>query len=327
MRNRAIRTAIAALAAALVSGAGAAAQPSQGPPVVAIVLTDGKLLPFAVASGSDWQLLPWPRHEFSENQAAVPVPAAIPREWFAPLSSLPSSWRLQTIGGKPTAIHVANPAHWQVATFDAIGFATDYVDPDPDQRSSDFNAGIAVAGDVDTLPVDELDESSPQWAHLVARHAKAFLGADRADAKRRGVHLKGRTTVTVTKELRAGDVSLFNVALDPKHSYEYFEVTVTRPVGSGPQGPACASPTAEYYGFIERRGRTETVKWLSTTTGCDPAEPTLEIVGALRAATGVRLVVEYSGGDRQSFAVVNPGAPESQIRRVARAGDPPRSGK
>src|SRR5215831_7898507 len=170
MRRARTRTAAAALLAALACGVASsgeqAAQP--GPPIVAIVLTDGKLLPLAARAGSDWQLLPWPRHDVQESQEpSVPASvAAIPKEWFAPLTSLPSTWRLEAINGKRTSIHAATPTRWQVATFEAVGLTTDYVDPDPAQRTFDFNAGIAVSGDVDTLPVGELDEASPEWAHL-----------------------------------------------------------------------------------------------------------------------------------------------------------------
>jgi hypothetical protein len=225
---------------------------------------------------------------------------------------------MQAINGERTSIHAVTPTRWQVATFDAVGLATDYVDPDPTQRSFDFNAGIAVSGDIDTLPVRELDEASPEWAHLVARHVKAFLAADHAEAKQRGVHLKGRTTVNTTKDLRAGDVSLYRVELDAKHAYEYFEVTVQRPPAAAPpQG--CPTPSVEYRGMIEQRGRTETVRWLSSTGAvCGTGGAVMEVVGGLRGAAGVRLVVEYSNDRAQSFAVINPVLPESQIRREPR---------
>ena len=173
MPGRATRTA-ATLLAVLGCGAALSGQQAPQPPVVAVVLTDGKLLPLAARSSSDWQMMPWPRHEFQEAQPAPPVPAnaaAIPKNWFTPLAALPSTWRLQPLNGKPTTIHAVSPTRWQIASFDAVGFATDYVDPDPNRRSFDFNAGIAVYGDVDALPTRELDEGSPEWAHLVARHA------------------------------------------------------------------------------------------------------------------------------------------------------------
>ena len=323
MRRPNTRTALAALLAILAGGVSfSGEQPQTGPPVVAIVLTDGKLLPLAAArAGGDWQLLAWPRHELQDGRAPLALPAsaaAIPRDWFSPLPALPSTWRLETINGRRTAIHAAAPTRWQIATFDAIGLSTDYVDPDPAQRSFDFNAGIAVAGDVDTLPIRELDEASPEWAHLVARHAKAFLSADRTDAKARGARLKGRTVATTTKDLRAGDVSLYRVELDAKQAYEYFEATVPRaPSPDAP--PACATPHVEYRGLIERRGRTETVRWLwSSGPACSTAASVTELVGGLRGAGGVRLVVEDSSDRAQSFAVVNPAALQSEIRRGPR---------
>jgi hypothetical protein len=323
------RLAAATLLAVLACGVSSSGQPAPAStPVVAIVLTDGKLLPLATfRAGADWQMLAWPRHALREPQPAPPLPATtamIPREWFAPLTALPSLWRMQPINGARSAIHAAVPTRWQVATFDAVGLATDYVDPDPTQRSFDFNAGIAVAGDIDTLPVRELDEASPEWAHLVARHVKAFVAADRTEAKQRGEHLKGRTSANTTKDLRAGDVSLYRIDVEPKRAYEYFEVTVQRPAAAGASRPACQTPTVEYHGMIELHGRTELVRWLSSTgPACGATDAVMEVVGGLRGAGGVRLVVEYSSDRAQSFAVINPLLPESEIRREPRLAAPP----
>ena len=324
---RAARLAIATLLAVLACGAPSSGQPAPATPVVGVVLTDGKLLPLAaIKAGGDWQLLPWPRHPVRDAQPTLPVPAttgSIPREWFAPLSALPSIWRMQAINGARTAIHATVPTRWQVATFDAIGLATDYVDPDPNERSFDFNAGIAVAGEVETLPVRELDEASPEWAHLVARHVKAFLSADRNEAKQRGVHLKGRTSANTTKDLRAGDVSLYRIDVDPKHAFEYFEVTVQRPPAAGTPPQPCQAPTVEYRGMIELHGKTELVRWLSSSGPvCGASGVVMEVVGGLRGTGGVRLVVEYSNDRVQSFEVINPVLPESQIRREPRVAVP-----
>jgi hypothetical protein len=322
------RTIAAASLAMLVCGTVSSGQPQPpATPVVAIVLTDGKLLPLAVRPASEWQMLPWPRHELAESPTPPSIPAnaaAIPKEWFTPLSTLPATWRLQPINGQPTAIHTAAPTHWQIATFDAVGLATDYVDPDPAQRSFDYNAGIAVSGNAESLPVRELDEASPEWAHLVARHVKAFLNADRADAHRRGVRLKGRTTVTATKELRAGDVSLYRVELEPKRAFEYFEVVVQRPGGADPGRPVnCATASIEYRGVIEQKGRTETVKWLTGEPPiCGDPPAVAEVVGGLRSPDGVRFVLEMSGDDWQSFAIVNPAGPAFQVKRAPRPAGP-----
>ena len=321
------RFAVGTLLAVLACGAPSSGQPAAATPVVAVVLTDGKLLPLAaVRAGGDWQLLPWPRHAVSDAQPSFPVPAttgAIPREWFAPLNALPFTWRMQAINGSRTPIHAMVPTRWQVATFDAIGLTTDYVDPDPNERSFDFNAGIAVAGDVETLPVVELDEASPEWAHLVARHVKSFVAADRNEAKQRGARLKGRTSVNTTKDLRAGDVSLYRVEVDPKHAFEYFEVTVRRPAAAGTPPPPCQAPTVEYRGMIERHGRTEVVRWLSSSGPvCGATGAVMEVVGGLRGAGGVRLVVEYSNDRAQSFAVIDPILPEPQVRREPRVAAP-----
>jgi hypothetical protein len=321
MSGRATRTA-ATLLAVLGCGAALSGQQAPQPPVVAVVLTDGKLLPLAARPSGDWQLLPWPRHGIQESQPALPVPAnaaAIPKNWFTPLAALPSTWRLQPLNGKSTTIHAVSPTRWQIATFDAIGLTTDYLDPDPQKRSFDFNAGIAVAGDVDTLPVQELDEASPEWSRLVARHGKSFAGADRADARRRGLHFKGRSAATIANELRSADVSLYRIEIDSKHWFEYFEAVVPRPHDAGTQGLKCPAPTVEYHGLIEQHGRTQTVRWLSSGgLTCDDTTEATEVIGALHGAEGVRFVVEYGGEDRQSFAVVNPATGEAGMRRGAR---------
>src|SRR5262249_22993769 len=127
----------------------------------------------------------------------------------------------------------------------------------------------------------------------------------------------------MTKDLRGGDVSLFRVELDGKHDYEYFEVTVQRPPDPGAPRASCPTPSVEYRGLIERRGRTETVRWLTTAATCGQSAQTMEVVGAVRGADGVRMVVEYSGDDWQSFAIVNPLGPASQFRSASRAAASP----
>src|SRR5207253_8647009 len=124
------RIAVGTWLAVLACGASSSGQAgAPATPVVGVVLTDGKLLPLATVKpgGGDWQLLPWPRHAAQEPQAGPAVPptaSAIPKEWFAPLPALPSTWRMQAINGARTSIHAAAPTRWQVATFDAIGLLT-----------------------------------------------------------------------------------------------------------------------------------------------------------------------------------------------------------
>jgi hypothetical protein len=310
----------ATLLAVVACGGTLSGQQASSVPAVAVVLTDGKLLPLAARSAAGWQLLPWPHHEFHDGQPEPPSLMAIPKDWFAPLTTLPTTWRFQPINGKRTVIHSAAPTRWQIASFDATGFATDYVDPDSNRRSFDYNAGIAVAGDVEALPVRELDESSPEWNRLVARHAKAFLNAERADARRHQVHLKGHTTTTTASELRTSEVVLSRVELDAKHAYEYFEAIVQRPADADAKRLNCPTQSVEYHGLIEERGRSEVVKWISgAELSCGELTEVMDVVGGLRGADGVRLVVEYSGDDWQTFAIVNPAGPESQIRRGPRA--------
>lgn len=97
-----------------------------GVSAVAIVLTDGKLLPLAAGSGGAWNLLPWPQHESESGEAAPAIPGTvetIPKEWFAPLPTLPTVWRLRPIGGRERTIHSGLPTRWAIATFDAIGLS------------------------------------------------------------------------------------------------------------------------------------------------------------------------------------------------------------
>jgi len=321
------RTLVATLiAVAAIRVTAAPFEQTTGTPVVAIVLTDGKLLPLAARPGDTWQPLAWPRFAVDDPQSLTTLPSsasAIPKPWFAPLPALPSTWRLQAINGRRTIIHTAAPTRWQIATFDTVGLATDYVDPDPARRSFDFNAGIAVSGDIETLPVREADESSPEWAHLVARHAKAFVTADRVEAKRRGLHVKGRSTVVATKELRAADVSLYRVEVDAKHVYQYFEAVVQRPSDVDGKRLPCPGASVEYHGLLEQRGRSETVRWVMTSppTCGDPTEAR-EVIGGLRSSLGVQLVVEDSADNWQTFVVISPDALAATSRRHPRQSQP-----
>jgi hypothetical protein len=300
----------------------AAVQPAPtNAPVVAIMLTNGRLLPLATLSNGEWTLFPWPQHDREDNPSPR-MPAhldTIPQDWFSPLAVLPTTWRMQPVNGQSQFVRTGRPTMWSIAAFDTIGLETDYVDADPDHRESDFNAGIAVDGDLETLPVRQFQESASEWAALVRRHAPAFFDAERADARRQHERFKGRSVAATAKELRSAEVSLYRVDLGHGDAYAYFEAIVRRPGDAESKRFGCPTQSVEYHGLLERRRGREVMKWIAgAALDCGTLTEVMQVLGGVRVGGRVFLVVEYSGDDWQDFAVVDPAGPESKIRRGPR---------
>ena len=279
-------------------------------PVVAIVLTNGKLLPLAARSREGWTLLPWPQHGSEDENPGPTVPASlsdIPKAWFAPLSALPTVWRFQPIGHRPLLIHSGSPAKWEMATFDAIGLVTDYVD----HRVNGYewlDAGIAVAGDVEALPLRRFNAASVQWRDIVTTFANSFVEAERADARSRHQSRRIPSAAALTAQLLKADVELYEVSAAGGLTYYY---DLRRHVYGG--GAKCL---LEVYhrGLMTRDGASLSKKWMAALDdGCDDPSQVMQLVGGVRFHGRVHLVAKYSGDDWETYELLDPADPKAEF--------------
>jgi hypothetical protein len=296
-------TACVALGLWLVVGAVPRAQTSAA--VVAVVLDNGKLLPLAARTGRGWVLLPWPRHDSEDAQPGPVVPASlsdIPEQWHVPLSVLPTIWRFQPIGKRPRSIHSGSPVKWEMATFDTIGLTTDYIDRRayPDVW---FDAGIAVAGDVEALPTRRLTATSAEWRDIVATFAESFVEAERHDARRQHRHRRIPSAPALRAQLLKAEVDLHEVSVAGGLTYYYY-YDLRRYV-HGETGTCLLE--VYHRGLITRDRASLTKKWMAALDdGCDDPPQVMELVGGVRSHGRVRLIAKYSGDDWESYELLDP---------------------
>jgi hypothetical protein len=118
---------------------------------LAIVRTDGALVPIAIFDGREWWNR-WPWAEESGDVKSLKVPATletIPDEWLPAGTRLPVQWTLQRLDGRRRSLRIQRPIRPSGSQLmETIALRSDYpVSPDKvgNQYSSD-EIGVAIAG-------------------------------------------------------------------------------------------------------------------------------------------------------------------------------------
>jgi len=275
---------------------------STAAPVIGVVSTHGLLRPIAAWSGTGWVRLEWPLRESLDAEALPPVPAdiaSIPRNWFAPLDSLPADWRLQLPDGGQQSVRITRPVQSDVFA-GSIAIESTYRDPKLDPVSDD-DAGIAVAGAaVTTLAVSHLSKSSSEWRSIVEHHLDAF---QRAQALPWGGG-RIRAAAALRQWLLRSDVQLWRISRDDG-AYFYFDVT------DGPMLTGSCPHAQSFEGRIDvpAHGPARVLNVQPVNMTCGDMNEGLELVGAVVVRGVTRFVIKSSGDDWQSYKLVDPETP------------------
>ena len=281
-----------------------ASQDTTAPSVVGIFSTNGLLLPLAVWSGSDWSSLPWPMRQTlgSDDQKLPPIPgtvATIPQAWVRPLDSFPTSWRAHLLNAGIRTLGLNSPTGWENAAVESIAIGVDYKGADTDSQCN-FDAGIAVTGDVTTLSVRHLTHTAPEWHSIVDQHLVAF------DRAQRMPWASGRTRsrAAFRRWLLQSEVDLWKVT-DSNGAFFYFEVTD----GALLKGPCPAAQALE--GRIEAptRGPSSVIHIQPVTMSCGDMNEGIEVIGAVTYHGTTRLVIRSGGEGGMGYQVVDPKVP------------------
>ena len=160
-----------------------------------------------------------------------------------------------------------------------------------------FDAGIAVSGDVTALPVHRLSRSAPEWHSIVDAHLNEFEGAQRLSPR------LGALPGTALRDwLLRGDVALWKVSR-PSGDYFYFEVIddLTKATKSCP-------PVTALEGRVDApsHGPSRLVDVHTVNTSCRDFTEFIEVIGAVTAQGTTRLVIKSSGDDWEEYKIVEP---------------------
>lgn len=136
------RLVAATLVAACLGALPVVASQQPEPTFLAIVRSDGSMIPIAAFDGQWWNR--WPVS--SSNPDIPPLPSSvssIPPSWLPPGLRLPIEWRLHTIDGRQVRIKALRPIRTSMLEAPAIGLETGYTWK---PTGADVGGALAVAG-------------------------------------------------------------------------------------------------------------------------------------------------------------------------------------
>ena len=125
---------------------------------------DGMLVPFAAFKGSRW-LAPWPA---TARNRELPINmSAVPDEWWG--GAAPETWTVHLPGGVTRQATARTPRVYRSFCDTRIGVTTDYrsAEPIPMPPTDPYpKDGLALAPDIELLPIETIDRASPETARL-----------------------------------------------------------------------------------------------------------------------------------------------------------------
>lgn len=164
--GRALLGALVVAAAAVLSAA-----PQDGKFSVAVLRSDGLLIPFAAYNGRAWNV-PWPG---AEPNVALPIALDdVPKAWWGDVGP-GAPWTAWLTAGEMRPLKLLRPVHVPIFCGGHLAVSTDYRGRPPDERApTGQKDGIATAGDVKIQPIVEVSLLSGDAAALVAAITEKF---------------------------------------------------------------------------------------------------------------------------------------------------------
>ena len=291
--------------------------------VVAIVRTDGRLVPFAAWNGAAWERA-WPAAGEAipariDVETGLPAPTdvdAVPSVWSRRAAPVPRTWSVRpAAGGRPIRTRVRGAEIVVAHCGGQVALATDLPDPTADDDGMfrlglEGRFGVAVAGSAPTIAIEHVSRASPSWkeARQVVRAGFDAREKAKAEASRRELP-RYRPTPPVRLLTLRGQAGAPNAPL-------YFESERSYPTGPFFADRTCPTKTL-MSGWLVRSaaGALTLLDPKVFVTDCDGKEVnTLFPLGAVRAGTRSFWVMQEHGWEDESFVLLDVGP--SHVKQV-----------
>ena len=315
-----MKAVVVSVASLLALGAAASEPPSS---VVAIVRTDGRLVPFAAWNGTSWERA-WPAADEAipariNVETGLPAPTdvdAVPSIWSRREERVPRNWSVRpAAGGRPIRARVRGAEIVVAHCGGQVALATDLPDPTADDDALfrlglEGRSGVAVAGPTRIIAIEEVPRSNPLWNEALRIVRAGFDAREKAKAES-GPGKLPRYEPTppvqlVTLRRQAGST---NAPL-------YFESERSYPTGPFFADRTCPTKTL-MSGWLVRptTGRLALLDPQVFVTDCDEKEKnTLYPLGAVRAGGRSFWVMQEHGWEDESFVLLDVGP--SHVQQV-----------
>jgi hypothetical protein len=286
------------LCAAVVVALFAAAVRAAEPPFAAAVLRrDGVIVPFAVFDGKSWSNH-WPKPSLD---LTVPTDVgSVPTRWWGDAGPQ-REWQLWIGTAEPQTVKVVQPDWVDAYCVRQIGLHTDYRPlqlPPPPSEQPYPKDGLALAPPRAIERVAVVPPIGPEPNSLLAELKDAFNKAERQPA--------GKVNHPVDRDVRED--------LDPKIEAVYshgseprvYYVEATREYSTFGSHD-CQIMSFGTGWFVREQGRFRPLAMAVDVLGCDRRGASYMLpLGVIRAGTRVFWLVQFSGWDRERYAVVEP---------------------
>jgi len=301
-----MRIAIGTSVVLLFAAAAVVATPSvieapESPPFAAGVLRrDGVIVPFAVFDGNSWSNR-WPKPALD---LIVPTDVgSVPSRWWGATGPL-DTWQAWVGTAEPRPIKVVQPDWIDAHCVRQIGLHTDYRSdqlPPPPTEQPYPKDGLAVAPSRPIERVAVLPPNGPDANAMAAELKNAFNRAERQPA--------GKLEHPLSRDEREDMDPVVEAVYAHGTEPRVYYVEATREYKNTGFGVprACVVMSFGTGWFVRENGKFRSLAMAVDVLGCDRRGASYMLpFGVARTGTRVFWLVQFSGWDRERYAVIEP---------------------
>jgi hypothetical protein len=282
------------VAVALLAAAVRAAEP---PFAAAILRRDGTIIPFAVFDGKSWSNH-WPKPTLD---LTVPTDVgSVPTRWWGDAGPQ-RTWQLWIGAAEPQTVKVIQPDWVDVHCVRQIGLHTDYQAlqlPPPPSEQPYPKDGLALAPPRAIERVGVVPPEGAEANSMIVELKEAFNRAEREPAGKVRHPVRRETREDLDPRIEA----LYSHGGEPR--VYYVEATREyRTFGSR----ECETMSFGTGWFVREQGKFRPLAMAVDVLECDRRGASYMLpLGVIRAGTRVFWLVQFSGWDRERYAVIEP---------------------
>lgn len=290
--------------------------------LLAVVRTDGLLVPFAVHhKGEWWNAWPFGPHGQLATTSLPDSVAEMPKDWLPPGLVLPQEWKMWPVeSGATRTVTVQGFARPESSSMAMIGLTTDFSkDRSEIERITvrDGDAGIALVGDATVGRVTSIVANSAEWQAVLSTVVERVRNAERIATINHinEVERSGNASTRVLPSTAETSASQFVFTLQQTSDSGrlWYRLSGIREYFGDRSGPC--SPRTEVTGILHQKvGEAPTVTSLSafTSDGCRDPEG-VELLGSLHWSDGVLWIARVDGDGGFGYGLIDPSAADPHL--------------
>ena len=274
-----------------------AAEPQNPPFAAGVLRRDGVVIPFAVFDGKSWSVR-WPKPTLD---LTVPTDVgSVPEKWWGATGPL-DTWYAVIGSAAPRPIKVVQPDWVEAHCVRQIGLHTDYRSdqlPPPPTEQPYPKDGLAIAPSHPVEPITIVPPAGPEAAAMIAELKAAFNRAERGPASKVDHPAERDFRETIDPKIEAA----YAHGTEPRVYY----VEATREYQTFGLHD-CAIMSFGTGWFVRENGKFRSLAMAVDVLGCDRQGASYMLpFGVVRTGTRLFWLVQFSGWDRERYAVIEP---------------------